>query len=313
MKLVIGTRGSRLALWQAEHIKARILADDNGVDAVELEIIKTRGDKILDVTLSRVGGKGLFVKELEEALLAGRVDLAVHSLKDMPSALPEGLTLACIPERADPRDAWVRPAGAEPTSLSELPPGAIVGTASLRRGALVLAGRPDLEIIPLRGNVPTRLRKLDEGADGMQAIILACAGLRRLELSERITEALDPDVFVPAVGQGALAIEIREDDPRVSAVVARLHDPDTADAVTAERALLARLEGSCQVPLGAHATLDGDTLTLDGFVANPDGTGFVRQARTADRVDAAKLGVELADELLGRGAKEILAALGIGT
>ncbi|TNF29521.1 MAG: hydroxymethylbilane synthase, partial [Deltaproteobacteria bacterium] len=284
VKLKIGTRGSKLALWQTNHFKNQLEAAHAGLEC-EIVIIKTRGDAIQDRPLSEVGGKGLFVKELEEALLDGRVDLAVHSMKDMPAELPEGLILGCVPERVDPRDAWVRPAGAAPLSLDELPEGATVGTSSLRRAAQLLARRPDLNIIPLRGNVDTRLRKLDEGVDGLEAIILACAGLTRLGLEARITAPLDVDVMLPAVGQGALAIESREADPIVGPVLAALHDPTTAAATRAERAFLAAIEGSCKVPVAGHATLDGDEVTLTALVAGVAGAPVVTASASAPSAD----------------------------
>jgi len=319
MKLVIGTRGSKLALWQAHWVRDRLLG--LGAAEVTLEIIKTQGDRIQDVALSEVGGKGLFVKELEEALLDGRVDLAVHSMKDMPSDLPDGLTLAAVPDRADPRDAWVLPqpaghASPAPSNLPELdretlfalPHAATVGTSSLRRAAQLLALRPDLKVLPLRGNVDTRLRKLDEAQDGMVAIILACAGLSRLGLGHRISAAIPPDLMRPAVGQGALAIETRQDDPRVRAFVDRLDDPDTRATTTAERAFLARLEGNCQVPIAAHAILDGDTLVLDALLADPSGKTIVTDHRRGPRADAATLGLAAAEALLARGGADLMAA-----
>lgn len=308
MNLKIGTRGSQLALWQTNHMKAQLEAAHPGLSC-EIVIIKTRGDAIQDRPLAEVGGKGLFVKELEEALLDGRVDFAVHSMKDMPSLLPEGLVLECVPERVDPRDAWVRPKGAPPLTLDELPDGATVGTSSLRRAAQLLARRPDLRIVPLRGNVDTRLRKLDEGVDGLAAIVLACAGLTRLGLVDRITTALPVDLMLPAVGQGALAIESRVDDPIVGPILAALHNADTAAATQAERAFLAEIEGSCKVPVAGHATLDGDEVTLTALVAHPSGAPVVSATATAPRAEAAALGVEVARYVLESGGREILADL----
>lgn len=311
MKLTIGTRGSALALAQSEHIRDRLLAlPDGGVDAVELKIIHTRGDQVLDVALSKVGGKGLFTKELEEALLSQEVDLAVHSLKDMPSELPPGLVLAATTTREDPRDAWVRPAGAPARDLADLAPGAVVGTSSLRRQAQLLAVRPDLRVVPLRGNVGTRLRKLDEGVDGMEAIVLAAAGLRRLGLADRISRPLDPARdMLPAVGQGALTIEVREDAAVIRGILARLTDADALDATTAERAFLRAVEGGCQVPACAYATVTGERLAIAGFIGAPEGRPFVRDQLSGPRADAETLGRTLAQRLLAAGGREIMDAL----
>jgi hydroxymethylbilane synthase len=307
MKLVIGTRGSALALWQAEHVRDRLLElRGQPVEAVELRIIKTRGDAILDVTLSKVGGKGLFVKELEVALLEGEVDLAVHSLKDMPAIQPEGLELCAYPVRADPRDAIALRSGMT-GGLESLPQGAIVGTSSLRRQAQLLAMRPDLSVIPIRGNVQTRLRKLDEGVDGMSATLLAVAGLRRLELHERISAALDTAAMIPAVGQGALAVQTRSSDSAVREIVARLDHAETRSVVLAERAFLARLEGGCQVPIAGHAVLMGEDLRLVGFVGTPDGARALCHEITGPVGDGEMLGETLAERLLSEGAAEILA------
>jgi hydroxymethylbilane synthase len=253
-RLRIGTRGSALALWQAEWVKAQLLAAHEEL-AVELLVIKTTGDKILDVPLAKVGGKGLFVKEIEEALLDGRADLAVHSVKDMPAELPEGLHLAVMPPREDPRDALISRNGA---GLQALPHGARVGTSSLRRAAQLLHLRPDLRIETLRGNVDTRLRKLE--SEGFDAIVLAAAGLKRMELSHVVSEYLEPERILPAVGQGALGIETRTGDGFTNEMVASLAHQQTMTIVRAERAFLKRLEGGCQVPIGAHATMEGETL-----------------------------------------------------
>lgn len=307
--VTIATRGSALALWQAHHIRDRLLADpDNGVERVELLVMKTRGDKILDVALAEVGGKGLFVKELETALLDGRADLAVHSMKDVPSELPPGLTLGSVPPRANPLDAWVTPTQGPSAGLAleALPQGATVGTSSLRRSSQLLARRPDLHIVPVRGNLGTRLRKLDEGVDGMVALVLAVAGLERMGWAQRITRAFPVDEMIPAVAQGALGIEIRQGDARVQAIVDRLTDPAAHDAVTAERALLRTLEGSCQVPLGGHAVLRGGELELVGFVARLDGSERVVARRAAPRDQADALGRAVGEELLARGGREIL-------
>jgi hydroxymethylbilane synthase len=293
--IVIGSRGSQLALWQANHIAACLRK--LGVET-RLEIIKTAGDKITDVPLAQVGGKGLFTKEIEEALLAGSIDLAVHSLKDMPTGLPAGLTLAAIPEREDPRDALIgRP-------LNELGAGSRVGTSSLRRAAQLHALGRGLVTENLRGNVDTRLRKLDEGH--YDAIVLAAAGLRRLGWAERIRELIDPGVMCPAAGQGALAIETRDDGGAGHEIARRLDDAATNVAVTAERSLLATLEGGCQVPIGAHARLDGDVLQLMAVVASPDGARVMRDR--AEGRDAVVLGRELGERMLAAGARDILGA-----
>lgn len=290
--LVIGSRGSQLALWQARWVQSRLQA--GGIES-RIEIIKTTGDKILDVPLAKVGSKGLFTKEIEDALLDGSIDLAVHSLKDMPTELPEGLTLAAIPEREDVRDAIIG------STLDALPHGALVGTSSLRRTAQLRALRPDLKVESVRGNVDTRLRKLDEGQ--YQAIMLAAAGLRRLGWADRIAQYIDPALMCPAVGQGALAIETRTDRIQVAA---SLEHRDTRVAVTAERALLGALGGGCQVPIGANATVDGDTVHLRGIVAAPDGSKVVRGNLSGQASDAASIGKTLAEQLMAQGATELL-------
>jgi hydroxymethylbilane synthase len=292
----IGTRGSALALWQANHVRDRLAALGQ---AAELRVIVTTGDRVLDRRLENVGGKGAFLKEIEEALVAGEVDLAVHSLKDVPTALADGLLLCAILERADPRDALLS-GGAR---LLELPAGARVGTTSLRRQSLVRALRPDLVLEDLRGNVDTRIRRLREGA--FDAILLALAGLTRLGRAAEVTEALDPRDFVPAPGQGAIALECRSDDPSVRAATAALDHPQTARAVSAERAFLGALGGGCNVPLGAHAFATGPELELVGFVAATDGSSSLRGTRRG--ADAVALGRELAAELLARGAGPLLA------
>lgn len=311
-RVTIGTRGSKLALWQAHHIRDRLLA--SGVAEVELLIIKTTGDRIQDVALSEVGGKGLFVKEIEEALLDGRVDLAVHSMKDMPSALPDGLVLGAVPERESPLDAWVlpdgRPAGAD--FLAEVPEGALIGTSSLRRVAQLRMVRPDLRFTALRGNVDTRLRKLDEREGGLFAIVLACAGLNRLGLAHRISAPIPADLMVPAVGQGALAIEVRAANPAIHAAMATLEHAPTRVTTTAERALLAALEGNCQVPIGAHATLVGEVVEITGFFG--DEGGHVARAELAGpKTAAAELGQALAAALRARLLAPGVAALGEST
>jgi hydroxymethylbilane synthase len=302
-RLVIGTRGSVLARWQAEWVKGRLQAAHPGLE-VSLTIIKTTGDKILDVPLAKVGGKGLFVKEIEEALLDGAVDLAVHSMKDVPTALPDALHVAAVPRREDPYDALI---SRDAVPLATLPTGATIGTSSLRRQAQLLAHRPDLTIVSLRGNLDTRLRKVTDGA--MDAIVLAAAGLRRLGWADRITELLPPAVCLPAIGQGALGIECRREDARVNALALALDDPDTRACVDAERAFLTRLEGGCQVPIAAHATLDGDRLTLDGLIADVRGDRVLRESIAGARGDGPKLGRELAERLLARGGDAILRAV----
>lgn len=299
--IVLGTRGSELALTQSNQMADLVRQYAPGVE-VRVEIIRTKGDNITDVPLSKIGGKGLFTKELEVALLDGRADFAVHSLKDVPTELPEGLAVAAIPAREDPRDALVSREG---LTFAELPKGAKVGTSSLRRQAQLLAKRPDLQIVDLRGNVPTRIQKMKD--QELDAIILAGAGLRRLGLADVITELLPPDVMLPAVGQGALGIEIRGDDDTVRAMLAPLHDPKTAAEVQAERALLAGLGGGCQVPIGARATVDGDALVLEACVCAPDGSQVLRQ-RICGRVsEAADLGQAAAKALLRDGAAKLMA------
>ena len=300
-RLIIATRGSALALWQAEHVRARLGAA-SGLP-VELLTLKTQGDLILDVPLSEVGGKALFVKEIEQALIDRKADVAVHSMKDVPADLAPGLILAAISTRETPWDALVSRAG----TLDELPHRARVGTSSLRRQCQLLARRPDLQIGMLRGNVPTRVRKLDDGA--FDAVVLAAAGLIRLGLGDRITELLMPDISLPAVAQGVLGIETRADDDEVTAWCrTAMHDAREADRITAERSFLARMGGSCQTPLAAHATLDGDILTLDALCGTPDGTTILRARVSGPATAALALGVEAADDLLARGAAAIVAA-----
>ncbi len=291
----IGTRGSALALWQAEHVKARLAALGHGV---ALRVITTTGDRVLDRKLESVGGKGAFLKEIEEAMLAGEVDLAVHSLKDVPTRLPDGLSLCAFLERADPRDALL----SSGTPLAALPKGARVGTTSLRRQALLRQVRPDLVLADLRGNVDTRIQRLREGR--FDGILLAMAGLTRLGRAGEVTEALDPRLFVPAPGQGAIALECRDADAAVRDAVAPLDHAPTARAVAAERAFLAALGGGCNVPLGAHAFAAGDDLELVAFVAAVDGQGLLRAERRGS--DAEALGRALAEDLRGRGADSLL-------
>jgi hydroxymethylbilane synthase len=305
-KLVIASRESRLAMWQAEHVRAALQQYYPSCD-VSILGMTTRGDQILDKSLSKVGGKGLFVKELEVAMAEGRADLAVHSLKDVPMELPAGFTLTAVMEREDPRDALV---SSHFASLDEMPPGTVVGTSSLRREAALRTRYPHLVIKPLRGNLDTRLRKLDAGEFG--AIILAAAGLKRLGLGERIRALIEPEASLPAAGQGALGIEIRSDRPELAAWLAPLNHTPTLLAVSAERAVSRRLGGSCQVPLGAHARWRGDALQLDAFVALPDGSRDIRAhaARAVDTLEAAEqLGASVAGDLLARGADDVLAAL----
>jgi len=306
--LRIGTRSSALALVQSNWAAEQLRLAHPGL-SVELVLIKTKGDKLLDVALSQVGGKGLFVKEIEAALLAGEVDLAVHSMKDLPTALPEGLCLAAVPPRVDPRDALVLPEGGTSDLVGglPLPEGAVVGTSSLRRQAQLLYLRPDVEVADVRGNVDTRLRKLDEGQ--YDALLLAAAGLLRLGRGARVSHALTPPEWLPAVGQGALAIEARTADQQTLGLLRVLNDETTFTATAAERALLASLEGGCQVPIGAYLETAGDTLTLHGFVADPDGARFVRDSATGPAGEPESLGQRLAEKLLSRGGEEILSAL----
>ena len=295
--LVIASRGSQLALWQAHWVEGRL--KELGHEC-RIEIIRTTGDKITDVPLAKVGTKGLFTKEIEEALLDGRADLAVHSLKDLPTELPSGLVLAAVPEREDPRDAVVGKA------LADLPPGARVGTSSLRRAAQLRTLRPDLQIESVRGNLDTRLRKLDEGQ--YDAILLAAAGLKRLGWGDRIAEILDSDVMCGAVGQGALAIETCAGGAGFDAVQPLDHAVTHAE-VAAERGVLAALGGGCQVPIGAQAVLEDGRLIVMGVVASPDGSEIIRWASRGAPEDAAELGRKLGEELLRRGGREILAAV----
>lgn len=298
--LVLGTRGSKLALCQSEWFQSQVQEVAPEV-RVTLRKIQTSGDKIIDVPLAKIGGKGLFVKEIEDALLAGEIDFAVHSMKDVPAQLPDGLDILCVPPREDARDAFISREGC---SFQDLPVGATVGTASLRRQAQLLHARPDLKITMLRGNLDTRLRKLKEGQ--FDAIILAAAGLHRLAWSQTITEYLPPLLSLPAVGQGALGIEGRTNDGFVRSILSRLNDPTTHMTVTAERAFLHRLEGGCQVPIAAHAILSGHDLALDGLVASVDGKTVIRDQITGTREEAHSLGARLAERLLSRGGDRIL-------
>lgn len=308
--LRIGTRGSRLALWQAEHVGGLLRAAHPGLVVERVEIV-TAGDRVLDTALSSIGDKGLFTRELEDALRSRRIDMAVHSLKDLPTALPEGLELGAVVEREDPRDVLVSSAGRR---LAELPAGARIGTSSLRRRAQLLARRADLVVVDLRGNVPTRLEKVARG--DADATVLARAGLVRLRLVDRISEVLDPEVLLPAVGQGALGIEVRRADERVLRLLAPLDHAPTRIATAAERALLARLEGGCQVPVGALGEAAGGRLRLRGLVADIDGSRVVRDAIEGAAGDAAAaewLGTSLAERLLAAGAGPILEKLRAAT
>jgi hydroxymethylbilane synthase len=300
-KLVIGSRGSALARWQSEHTAA-LLRERHPELSVEIIIIVTAGDRILDAPLSRIGGKGLFTKEIEEALLDGRADVAVHSLKDLPTTLPAGLALGAVLSRHEPSDALISARGER---FADLPPGARIGTSSLRRRAQVLHARPDLAVETIRGNVPTRLKRAAPG--DMDAVILARAGVERLGLGAHITEILSAELLLPAPGQGAIGIEIRRGDTRVQGLLAGLQDPTTRAAVDAERAFLRALGGGCQVPVGALARVDGADLHLDGMVADPDGVRLLRGTRAGRADDAASIGEQLAQELIGLGAAEILA------
>lgn len=301
--LKIATRKSPLALWQAEFIKAKLEEAHAGLK-VELIPMSTQGDKILDVPLAKIGGKGLFIKELEERMLAGEAHLAVHSMKDVPMELPEGFTLSAILDRHDPTDAFV---SNNFSKLTDLPQGAVLGTSSLRRQAQIKALRPDLEIKFLRGNVGTRLSKLDAGE--YDAIILASAGLERLGLADCIKSKITPEECLPAVAQGALGIETLENDLETQKIVAVLNDPDTEVVVKAERAMNHKLEGGCQVPIGGYAILEGDEVWLRGLVGSEDGTKIIRHEARAPRNQAEEMGREVAQALLDKGADKILKEL----
>jgi hydroxymethylbilane synthase len=312
-KLIIGTRGSKLALWQAEFVRTSLQKLHAGL-AIELNKIKTTGDKILDVPLAQVGGKGLFVKEIEEALLRHEADIAVHSMKDVPTEFPEGLHLAVICEREDPRDAFIssQKKGTGPRRFQDLPSGAKIGTSSLRRSCQILHIRPDLRIEQLRGNLDTRLRKLDEGQ--YDAVILASAGVKRLGLQHRLTEILPYEISLPAIGQGAIGIECRTNDDFISQLISPLNHLQTQICVTAERAFLKRLEGGCQVPIAAHARLEqnkkgsdpGFLIVMDGLVGSISGDRIIKSHIEGRPEDATSLGIALAEDVLSRGAKEIL-------
>jgi len=294
--LRLGTRGSPLALTQARMVR-EALAAAHGFDAgqVEITVIKTSGDRIQDRPLAEAGGKGLFTKEIEEALIAGSIDFAVHSSKDMPTVLPDGLVLSAFMEREDPRDVFI---SRKAKSIAELPQGATIGTASLRRQAMMKRKRPDLNIVPLRGNVETRLRRLDEGV--ADATLLALAGLKRLGLADAATAILDVEEFLPAVGQGAIGIETREGDARTRELLSAINHADTASALACERAFLAVLDGSCRTPIGGHATISGGRLRFRGMVVKPDGSEAFEAAREGNVRDAEKLGADAGAELKGR-------------
>ena len=318
-RIIIGTRGSKLALWQAAWVQSELqkLYPDL---VIELNKIKTTGDKILDVPLAKIGGKGLFVKEIEEALLKHHADIAVHSMKDVPTEFPENLHLAVICKREDPRDAFlsrIRNSQFTIRAFRELPNGALVGTSSLRRSCQLLNRRPDVKIKQLRGNLDTRIRKLDEGQ--FEAIIVAAAGVKRLGLKDRITEILSDDVSLPAIGQGAIGIECRVNDETINNLIAPLNHPETAVCVKAERAFLERLEGGCQVPIAAHARIKqrakskgrGDSnsqslLVMDGLVGSISGDRIIKGHIEGSTEQAESLGLTLADDILSRGAREIL-------
>jgi hydroxymethylbilane synthase len=299
MNLTIGTRGSALALWQAKHVAAAIRDRHPNVN-VELTIIKTQGDKILDTPLAKIGTKGLFTKEIEDALLASKVDLAVHSMKDLPTDLPEGLKLAAVMKREDPRDVFISRDG---RGLEELKPGDRIGTSSLRRKAFLLNRFPGLDVISIRGNVDTRLRKIE--AEKLSGIMLAASGILRMGLGDRITEYIDPTMMIPAIGQGALAIETRSNDPATEELLAHLDHPETATCVHVERAFLARMGGGCQVPMAAYCVREGEGMRVTGAVVHPDGNPVFRDTILSDHYDH-RIGTQLADALIGQGAETVL-------
>ena len=300
-KIIIGTRGSMLALWQAEFVQRTLMAACPGAE-VTLKKIKTTGDMILDVPLAKAGGKGLFVKEIEEAILKGEVDLAVHSMKDVPTALPEALHLRCMAEREDPRDAFL---SSKYARFSGLPQGGTVGSSSLRRQCQLMAVRPDIKIEQLRGNLDTRIRKMEQGL--YDAVILAAAGIRRMGWVDRIREYLDPGVCLPAIGQGAIGVECRRDDEFINRVLGVLQHKDTWDCVSAERAFLRRLEGGCQVPIAAHAEMTGGgRLRLVGLVGSVSGDRIIKDSVVSDASEGEAAGIGLAESLLGKGADAIL-------
>ncbi|WP_366921950.1 hydroxymethylbilane synthase [Metallumcola ferriviriculae] len=302
-EIIIGTRDSALALWQTNWVKDKLqrLYPDY---KISVKSVKTQGDKILDVALAKIGDKGLFTKELEVAMLAGEIDMAVHSMKDLPTALPEGLAIGAICERFDPRDVVVSHKGYQ---LADLPEGARVATSSLRRRAQLLKYRPDLTIEDVRGNLNTRMRKLEE--QDFDALILAAAGVERMGWAERIEEKIAYDIILPAVGQGSIGIELRRNDVELKQIVVAINHRQSQLAILAERAMLRKLEGGCQIPIGALALVEGDTVTLEGLVASLDGTELLRDQVAGDADQAEQLGIQLADKLLARGAKKILEAV----
>ncbi len=299
-EIIVGTRDSALAMWQTNWVVDN-LKKHNPDYSFRILSLKTQGDKILDVALAKIGDKGLFTKELEVGMLEGDIDLAVHSMKDLPTVLPEGLMIGCICERVDPRDVVISRHG---KTLGELPEGARVGTSSLRRCAQLLKFRPDLQLEPLRGNLNTRMAKLER--NNLDAIVLAAAGVERMGWKDRITEYLSPDVSLPAVGQGSIGIEIREDDREVHEIVGKLNHFPSQAAITAERAMLRKLEGGCQIPIGSLGTVTGDKLTLEGVVAGLDGKELIKASVSGPVDDAAVLGQQLADKLIEMGADQIL-------
>ena len=299
----IGTRGSKLALWQANWIKAALNEKFPQQD-IELAIIKTKGDKILDVPLAKVGGKGLFVKEIEEALLNFQIDIAVHSMKDMPAEIPQGLCIGAVPEREVPADVLI---SKNHQPFSDLGSGSVIGTSSLRRSAQLRHARPDIKIRPLRGNLDTRLKKME--TENLDAIVLAAAGVKRLNLEHRITEYLDSEVMLPAVGQGALCIETRKDDPRIDSLVKALNHAATRAIVLGERAFLNRLGGSCQVPIAGHGIINQNTYTIVGLVADIDGSQVIKQSLSGPADKTETVGTALAEKLLSMGADNILEKL----
>jgi hydroxymethylbilane synthase len=299
MILRVGTRGSTLAMWQAKYVASLIETKHSDIQ-IELVKIKTTGDKILDAPLARIGGKGLFTKEIEEALLDGRVDLAVHSMKDLPTELPEGLKLGAIMEREDPRDAFISRDG---RLLDQLEKGEKIGTSSLRRQAFLLNIYPDIDIVSIRGNVDTRLRKVE--SEDLAGIMLASAGVRRMGFEDRITTYMQPEIMIPAIGQGALGIEIRADDSRVEPIVSELNHETTATCILVERAFLQRMGGGCQVPLAAHAQIENDSMTVRTAVVHPNGSPMMREQYSGP-MQKASLGSQLADTLLSQGADKIM-------
>lgn len=305
LPVIIGTRGSQLALWQAHWVQQNLTAAHSGV-SFQQKIIKTKGDKILDVPLAQVGGKGLFVKEIEDQLLAGEIDLAVHSMKDMPAELPDGLCVGPIPVRENPFDVLI---SRSKEKLDQLPPNAVVGTSSLRRGAQLKKIRPDLHIISLRGNLDTRIRKLEQAVDGLDAIVLAAAGVRRLGFEAHITEMFTAEQMLPAVAQGALCIELRCNDRRIESLVNVLNDAPTRQVVLGERAYLGKLGGSCQIPVAGHGRIEAETFVIEGLVADVKGREVLRAMHSGPVDESERIGKELADQLLASGGDKILSAL----